>query len=128
VKLRKSSPVWSLSLVVGITLLVTTGLGSLGVVWLRVEISRVAEDSRKLEKQVTENARELRSLSAKRAKALNPSSLKRLVSGRLSKPPSNHVVFVHQEDLERRQLIPSPHFPKVNKNKGGVRLQRLALR
>ena len=82
----KSFPLFRISpkgLVVGCSMLATIGFGSLGIVWLRVEISRASEDARKLEKQVSEDARELRGLNEKKAKALNPGSLKALTAGAL---------------------------------------------
>ena len=111
----------------GIALLTTIALGSLGIVWLRVEISRTAEDSRKLEKQVAENARELRGLNAKRAKELNPSSLKALVGNRLSKPNPSRVFFVKDADLQLRQSLPPPHFLRRSKRAATIS-QPLALR
>ena len=87
--------------------------GSLGIVWFRVEISRIAEDSRKLERDVADYARELRGLNAKRAKALNPSSLKMLVSNRLGKP--SRVVFVNGNEFERRQSFPPPQLSPFSK-------------
>ena len=114
-------------LLMGIALLTTIALGSLGIVWLRVEISRTAEDSRKLEKQVAENARELRGLNAKRAKELNPSSLKALVGNRLSKPNPSRVFFVKDSDLQRSQSLPPSHFPRRSK-RAATTSQPLALR
>ena len=98
-------------LIVGSAMLATIGFGSLGIVWLRVEISRTAEDSRNLEKEVSDKARELRSLNAKRAKWLNPASLKALAVGRLVKPDAKQQIFVKSSDFERKQLQPlHPHF------------------
>ena len=114
-------------LLTGIALLTTIALGSLGIVWLRVEISRTAEDSRKLEKQVAENARELRGLNAIRAKELNPTSLKTLVDNRLSKPDPSRVFFVKDSDLQRRQSLPPPHFLRRSK-RATTTSQPLALR
>lgn len=127
-KLLKSFHIPSKALVLGGALLTTIGLGSLGIVWLRLEISSVAEDSRKLEKEVTDNARELRGLNTKRAKALNPASLKSLVSNRLSKPDSSRVIFVQRQDLQRRQSIPLLLASRPGKQAGKISSQRLALR
>ena len=98
-------------LIVGSAMLATIGFGSLGIVWLRVEISRTAEDSRNLEKEVSDKARELRSLNTKRAKWLNPASLKALAAGRLVKPGIKQQIFVNSIDFERMQQLPlQPHF------------------
>ena len=97
-------------LIVGSTMVATIGFGSLGIVWLRVEISRTAEDSRNLEKEVSDRTRELDSLNAKRAKWLNPASLRALTAGRLVKPDANQEIFVKSIDFERKQLLPLPPF------------------
>lgn len=89
-------------------ILLTTGLGSLGIVWLRVEISQVAADSGNLEKEISDKSRELRSMTEKRAKALNPVALKTLVNGRLRKPDATRVIFVQPDEFQRRQSLPLP--------------------
>ena len=127
-KLLKSLRVQSKTLIFSGALLTTIGLGSLGIVWLRLEISSVAEDSQKLEKEVSDHARELRGLNTKQAKVLNPASLKSLVSGRLAKPNPSSVIFVQPHDLQRRQNLPLSLFSKPGKQAGLTRLQRLALR
>ena len=114
-------------LLVGIALLTTIATGSLGIVWLRVEISRTAEASRKLEKQVAENARELRGLNAKRARELNPSSLKALVGKRLDKPKPSRVFFVKDTEFQRRQSLSLPRNLRQRKIASG-NSQRLVLR
>ncbi|MBG29162.1 MAG: hypothetical protein CMI31_04065 [Opitutae bacterium] len=114
-------------LLTGIALLTTIAAGSLGIVWLRVEISRTAEDSRKLEKEVAENARELRGLNAKRAKELNPSSLKALVGNRLSKPKPSRVFFVKDAEFQRRQSLTLPHHFR-QRRKATANSQPLVLR
>ena len=127
-KSLKSQRVSAKALVLGGALLTTIGLGSLGIVWLRVEISSAAVDARKLEKQVSENARELRGLNEKRAKALNPASLKALVAGRLAKPNPSRVFFVDRTELQRRQSLPPPILMRLRERSGTGPLPRLALR
>ena len=106
-------------LLIGIALLTTIAAGSLGIVWLRVEISRTAEASRKLEKEVAENARELRGLNAKRARELNPSSLKALVGNRLDKPKPSRVFFVKDAEFQRRQYLSLPRNLRQTKISSG---------
>jgi len=106
-------------LLTGIALLATVAAGSLGIVWLRVEISRTAEASRKLEKEVAENARELRGLNAKRARELNPTSLKALVGNRLDKPKPSRVFFVQDAEFQRRQSLSLPHHFRQTKKATG---------
>jgi hypothetical protein len=116
------------SLFIGAALLITVGLGSLGIVWLRLEISQVANDSRRLEKKVSDSARELRGFNAKRAKALTPSSLKSLVAGRLAKPSPSSVFFVNSTEFQRRQNLPPPFFPRSRDGAGLGSSQPLASR
>lgn len=127
-KTRKPFNTSSWALVLGATLIATTGLGALGIVWTRVEISKIAESSRNLERDVNENARKLRALNTKRAKTLNPASLKSLVEGRLIKPARSKVIFVRVDDLQKRQEWPLSQLTKIEKTAGNKRLQRLALR
>ena len=71
----KAPPSFQMSpkgIIFGCVLLTTIGLGSLGIVWLRVEISSASKEARQLEKQVSENARELRGLEEKVAKLSTP--------------------------------------------------------
>ena len=127
----KSFPLFRISpkgLVVGCSMLATIGLGSLGIVWLRVEISRAAEDARKFEKEVSEDARELRGLNEKKAKALNPGSLKALAAGRLAKLDSSQVIFVDPAEMQRRQTLPPPILIKPRERTGTRHLSPLASR
>jgi len=128
VKSIKKRRISAKTLVLGGALLTTIGLGALGIVWLRVEISSAALEARKLEKQVSESARELRGLNEKRAKALNPASLKALVAGRLAKPNPSLVYFVDRTELQRRQSLPPPTLMRMPERSGIGPLPRLALR
>ena len=105
----KSSQFSFKAVALAFSILITIGLGSLGIVWMRVEISQAAADSGQLEKEISDKTRELLSLNEKRAKALLPVSLKTLVNGRLRQP----VIFVQPVELESRQSLP-PAVPTTN--------------
>jgi hypothetical protein len=104
----KSSQFSFKAVALAFSILLTTGLGSLAIVWLRVEISQAAADSGKLEKEIYDKSRKLRNMTEKRAKALHPVALKTLVDGRLQKPETARVLFVQPDDFQRRQSLPLP--------------------
>jgi len=109
----KSSQFSFKAVALAFSILITIGLGSLGIVWMRVEISQAAADSGQLEKEISDKTRELLSLNEKRAKALLPVSLKTLVNGRLRQPDPSNVIFVQPVELESRQSLP-PAVPTTN--------------
>ena len=99
-------------------------------VWLSNRFNDVVADATRIQyggSVKPENARELRGLNAKRAKELNPSSLKALVGNRLSKPNPSRVFFVKDSELQRRQDLPPPHFLRRSK-RSAASSQPLALR
>tara|TARA_Y100001934_G_C11960139_1_gene589122 strand:+ start:100 stop:465 length:366 start_codon:yes stop_codon:yes gene_type:complete len=87
-----------------ITLLVITlfGGGALAIVWMRVEISSVAKHCGKLEDQREIVSREVQELRGQKSRALRPSTLASMVSGRLSMPTPDRTIYVSSTDMDRR--------------------------
>ena len=78
------------------------GIGSIGLVWMRMEISTVAKECGELEDELEIVAREVHELRAQYSRAMRPSSLASMVSGRLKMPKSELTFHVTEADMEKR--------------------------
>jgi hypothetical protein len=78
------------------------GVGSLGIVWMRMEISKVAKHCRELEDRREVVSREVQDLRGEKSRSLRPSTLAAMVSGRLSMPTARQTIHVSQADVLRR--------------------------
>ena len=87
---------------VGLSTLLLSGLGALGIVWLRMEISEVAAACGQLEDDREKVNRRLRDLRGQRSAAMRPTRIAQLVQGRLEMPPPSKQFYVTPEDMRRR--------------------------
>ena len=73
------------------------GAGSIGLVWMRMEISVVAKDCVELEDELEIVAREVHELRAQYSRAMRPSSLASMVNGRLEMPKAQltYLSLIH---------------------------------
>ena len=76
------------------------GTGAIGIVSLRMNISRVAKHCGELEDQREIVSREVQELRALRSRILRPSTLASMVNGRLSMPRPSRTYHVSKENLE----------------------------
>ena len=90
-----------LGAVVGLGTLLLSGLGALGIVWLRMEISEVAAACGQLEDDREKVNRRLRDLRGQRSAAMRPTRIAQLVQGRLEMPPPSKQFYVTPEDMRR---------------------------
>ena len=91
-----------LGAVVGLGTLLLSGLGALGIVWLRMEISEVAAVCGQLEDDRERVNRRLRDLRGQRSAAMRPTKIAQLVQGRLEMPPPSRQLYVTPEDFRTR--------------------------
>ena len=89
-------------IIIILCLISVLGTGSIGLVWLRMEISSVAKQCGDLEDELEIIAREVHELRAQKSRAMRPSSLASMVHGRLSMPSSRLTFHVSGEDMSRR--------------------------
>jgi len=78
------------------------GVGSISIVWLRMEISDTAKICGRMEDEREMVARELRELRGQRSKLMRPAMLASMVAGRLSMPPSSRTVHVTGREMATR--------------------------
>jgi hypothetical protein len=78
------------------------GAGALGIVWMRMEISKVAKHCRTLEDRREIVSREVQDLRGERSRSLRPSTLAAMVSGRLFMPTAQQTIHVSRVDVLRR--------------------------
>ncbi len=78
------------------------GAGSIGLVWLRMEISSVARECGDLEDELEIVAREVHELRAQYSRAMRPAALASMVQGRLHMPKRQNTYHVSAEDMKRR--------------------------
>ena len=90
------------SIVIILCLISILGAGSIGLVWLRMEISVIAKECGDLEDELEIVAREVHELRAQRSRAMRPSSLASMVHGRLSMPNARLTFHISEEDMNRR--------------------------
>ncbi len=75
-------------------IIVTAGAGSLGVVWMRQQITRSANRIKTVERDLAESNRKNAYLAAKVAQAHNPEFLRARVGTALAAPKDKQVVWV----------------------------------
>lgn len=85
---------------VGLTLIIFFGLGSISIVWLRMEISSVAKNCGKIEGKMEVVARSLHELRAERSKSLRPSTLAVMVKGRLAMPKDGNTFHISINEMD----------------------------
>ena len=90
------------SIIAILCLISILGAGSIGLVWLRMEISAIAKECRNLEDELEIVAREVHELRAQCSRAMRPSSLASMVKGRLSMPSSRLTFHISEEDMKRK--------------------------
>ena len=88
--------------------LLVIGMAALAIVWVRMDISRVASETGRLEGETEDLNRELRELRGRRSTAMRPAVLANLMAGRLAMPVSERRLFVTEEELRRRTAGPPP--------------------
>ena len=75
------------------------GSGSIVIVWMRMDISKVAKRCGELEDEREIVSREVQELRGQRSRALRPSTLASMVMGRLAMPDSSKTFHVSSENL-----------------------------
>ena len=85
--------------VVSLFSLAIFGFCSLGVVWLRMEISENASSCGLLEDEREKVNRRLRALRGQRSASMRPTRLVALVEGRLSMPPVSNQFYITKSKL-----------------------------
>jgi hypothetical protein len=75
------------------------GSGSIVIVWMRMDISKVAKRCGELEDEREIVSREVQELRGQRSRALRPSTLASMVMGRLAMPDSSKTFHVSRENL-----------------------------
>ena len=90
------------TIIVVLLIISVFGAGSIGLVWMRMEISAVAKDCGELEDELEIVAREVHELRAQYSRAMRPSSLASMVTGRLKMPKAQLTFHVSEADMERR--------------------------
>ena len=78
------------------------GAGSISIVWLRMDISRVAKKCGQLETDREVVSRELYELRGQKSRSLRPSTLAAMVSGRLEMPGPENTFHISELDMKRR--------------------------
>jgi hypothetical protein len=86
--------------VVSLFSLVAFGLFSLGIVWLRMEISENASTCGLLEDEREKVNRRLRALRGQRSASMRPTRLAALVTGRLSMPPVSKQFYITEGEMK----------------------------
>jgi hypothetical protein len=93
------------------------GFCSLGIVWLRMEISENASTCGLLEDEREKVNRRLRGLRGQRSASMRPTRLAALVKGRLSMPPVSNQFYITKGEMERRL---SPEDSGVASPRSGI--------
>jgi hypothetical protein len=78
------------------------GFCSLGIVWLRMEISENASTCGLFEDEREKVNRRLRALRGQRSASMRPTRLAALVKGRLSMPPVSNQFYITEGEMKRR--------------------------
>lgn len=89
-------------MLLGVVALMFFGGGALGIVWMRMEISKVAKHCRELEDRREIVSREVQDLRGEKSRSLRPSTLAAMVSGRLFMPTARQTMHVSEADMQRR--------------------------
>jgi hypothetical protein len=88
--------------VVSLFSLAVFGFFSLGIVWLRMEISEDASTCGRLEDEREKVNRRLRALRGQKSASMRPTRLAGLVKGRLLMPPVSNQFYITRGDMNRR--------------------------
>jgi hypothetical protein len=88
--------------VVSLFSLAVFGFFSLGIVWLRMEISEDASTCGRLEDEREKVNRRLRALRGQKSASMRPTRLAGLVKGRLLMPPVSNQFYITGGDMKRR--------------------------
>ena len=88
--------------VVSLFSLAVFGFFSLGLVWLRMEISEDASTCGRLEDEREKVNRRLRALRGQKSASMRPTRLAGLVKGRLLMPPVSNQFYITRGDMNRR--------------------------
>ena len=91
-----------LGVVVSLFTLAVFGLFSLGIVWLRMEISENASTCGLLEDEREKVNRSLRALRGQRSASMRPTRLAALVKGRLSMPRVSSQFYITEGEMKKR--------------------------
>ena len=91
-----------LGVAVSLFTLAVFGVFSLGIVWLRMEISENASTCGLLEDEREKVNRRLRALRGQRSASMRPTRLAALVKGRLSMPGVSSQFYITEGEMEKR--------------------------
>jgi len=78
------------------------GIFSLGIVWLRMEISENASTCGLLEDEREKVNRRLRALRGQKSASMRPTRLAALVKGRLSMPGASSQFYITEVEMKKR--------------------------
>ncbi len=78
------------------------GIFSLGIVWLRMEISENASTCGLLEDEREKVSRRLRALRGQKSASMRPTRLAALVKGRLSMPGASSQFYITEVEMKKR--------------------------
>ena len=87
---------------VSLSSLLLFGFCSLGIVWLRMEISEDASLCGRLEDEREKVNRRLRAMRGQRSASMRPTRLAALVEGRLSMPPVSSQFYITEGEMKSR--------------------------
>ena len=91
-----------LGVAVSLFTLAVFGFFSLGIVWLRMEISENASTCGLLEDEREKVNRRLRALRGQRSASMRPTRLAALVKGRLSMPLVSNQFYISAGEMKKR--------------------------
>ena len=91
-----------LGVAVSLVTLAVFGVFSLGIVWLRMEISENASTCGLLEDEREKVNRRLRALRGQKAASMRPTRLAALVKGRLSMPGVSSQFYITEGEMKKR--------------------------
>jgi len=91
-----------LGVAVSLFTLAVFGVFSLGIVWLRMEISENASTCGLLEDEREKVNRRLRALRGQRSASMRPTRLAALVKGRLSMPGVSSQFYITEGEMKKR--------------------------
>jgi hypothetical protein len=98
----KDRPFTRLGVTVSLFTLAVFGVFSLGIVWLRMEISENASTCGLLEDKREKVNRRLRALRGQRSASMRPTRLAALVKGRLSMPGVSNQFYITEGEMKKR--------------------------
>ncbi|MBT3570625.1 MAG: hypothetical protein HN494_17380 [Opitutae bacterium] len=98
----KDSRFTRLGVAVSLFTLAVFGVFSLGIVWLRMEISENASTCGLLEDEREKVNRRLRALRGQKSASMRPTRLAALVKGRLSMPGVSSQFYITEGEMKKR--------------------------